>query len=117
MEQAAAPFQRVVEFGFHFFSFFTIIFARIKKKSTANRLLNQYFYIRPTQQSASSFRPCVSNQFDNNIYDTLVVCRQGHHLCRLPLILIQHGIYGSTQTDARNLFRRGRAGGWLKRII
>jgi len=35
--------------------------------------------------------------------------------CRLPLIW--HGIYGSARSDARNLFWRGRAGGWWKRII
>jgi hypothetical protein len=35
--------------------------------------------------------------------------------CRLPLI--RRGIYGSARSDARNFFRRGRAGGWLKRII
>jgi hypothetical protein len=35
--------------------------------------------------------------------------------CRLPLIW--RGIYGSARSDARNLFRRGWAGGWWKRII
>jgi hypothetical protein len=35
--------------------------------------------------------------------------------CRLPLI--RRGIYGSSRLDARNLFRRCRAGGWSKRII
>jgi ribosomal protein L34 len=35
--------------------------------------------------------------------------------CRLPLI--RHGIYGSARSYAPTLFRRGRAGGWLKRII
>ncbi len=36
-------------------------------------------------------------------------------LCRLPLI--RCGIYGSARSDAPNLFRRVRAGGWWKRII
>ncbi len=35
--------------------------------------------------------------------------------CRSPLI--RRGIYGSARSDVRNLFWRGRAGGWLKRII
>ena len=35
--------------------------------------------------------------------------------CCLPLT--RRGIYGSARSDARNLFRRGRAGGWWKRII
>jgi len=35
--------------------------------------------------------------------------------CRLPLIW--RGIHGSARSDARNLFCRGRAGGWRKRII
>jgi hypothetical protein len=35
--------------------------------------------------------------------------------CRLPLI--RRRIYVSARSDARNLFRRGRVGGWQKRII
>jgi hypothetical protein len=35
--------------------------------------------------------------------------------CRSPLIW--RGINGPARSDARNLFRRGRAGGWWKRII
>jgi hypothetical protein len=35
--------------------------------------------------------------------------------CRSPLI--RCGIYGPARSDARNLFWRGRTGGWLKQII
>ena len=35
--------------------------------------------------------------------------------CRSPLI--RRRIYGLARSYARNLFRRGRTGGWLKRLI
>jgi hypothetical protein len=38
------------------------------------------------------------------------ICSPGW--CRSPLI--RRGIYGSTRSNARNIFRRGWAGGWLK---
>jgi hypothetical protein len=33
------------------------------------------------------------------------------------LPLIRRRIYGLARSYARNLFRRGRTGGWLKRLI